>query len=79
RFHIASPADGDRYAIPAGVDARYSTIPLRAAGPGATDVRWSVDGKGFTGERWPLAPGRHVIAARSARGETAQARIDVVR
>jgi penicillin-binding protein 1C len=79
RFHIASPADGDRYAIPAGVDARYSTIPLHAAGPGATDVRWWVDGKPYAGERWPLVPGRHVISARSARGETAEARIDVVR
>jgi penicillin-binding protein 1C len=79
RFHIASPADGDRYAIPAGVDARYSTIPLHASGPGATAVRWWVDGKPYIGERWPLAPGRHVISARSAHGETAEARIDVVR
>jgi penicillin-binding protein 1C len=78
RFHVASPADGDRYAIPAGVDARYSTIPLHAAGPGATDVRWSVDGKPYVGERWPLSLGRHVISARSAHGETAQSRIDVV-
>jgi penicillin-binding protein 1C len=79
RFHIASPADGDRYAIPPGVDAHYSTIPLHAAGPGASDVRWWVDGRRYTGERWPLIPGRHAISARSARGETAEARIDVVR
>jgi penicillin-binding protein 1C len=79
RFHIGSPADGDRYAIPAGVDAHYSTIPLHAAGPGAAGVRWWVDGQPYTGERWPLTPGRHVISARSSRGETAEARIDVVR
>jgi penicillin-binding protein 1C len=79
RFHIGSPADGDRYAIPAGVDARYSTIPLHAAGPGAAGVQWWVDGQPYAGERWPLTPGRHVISARSSRGDTAEARIDVVR
>ena len=77
RFRIVSPLDGDRYAIPVGVEARYATIPLRAAGPGADGVRWSVDGAPFDGERWRLAPGTHRVRARSTRGETAEARIVV--
>ncbi|HEX2780917.1 MAG TPA: penicillin-binding protein 1C, partial [Gemmatimonadaceae bacterium] len=30
-FHIVSPLDGDRYAVPPSVDPRYATIPLRVA------------------------------------------------
>src|SRR5262249_26684261 len=77
RFRLLSPRDGDRYSIPPGVDARYSTIPLRAGGPGAERVEWTVDGKAYEGERWPLAPGEHVIGARSSRGEKATARIRI--
>jgi penicillin-binding protein 1C len=77
RFRIVSPLDGDRYAIPAGVEARYATIPLRAGGAGAEGVRWSVDGEPHRGERWSLAPGRHVIRAVTPRGESAEARIVV--
>jgi penicillin-binding protein 1C len=78
-FHIVSPLDGDRYTIPPGVEARYSTIPLRATGPGADRVDWTVDGKTYDGERWSLTPGSHVINAKSARGTTATARITVAR
>jgi len=77
RFHIESPLDGDRYAIPAGVEGRYATIPLRAAGDGADRVRWSVDGASYASERWSLAVGRHVVRAVSARGEIAEVRIVV--
>ena len=31
-LHILSPQDGDKYRIPPGVEARYATIALRAAG-----------------------------------------------
>ena len=79
RFRLVSPMDGDRYAIPAGVDTRYATIPLRAGGEGAEAVRWSVDGEAYTSQRWALALGRHVVRAVSARGDTAQARIVVER
>ena len=79
RFRIVSPADGDRYAVPPGVETRYATIPLRAAGAGAASVRWFVDGRPYEGERWPLSPGRHVVRAVSARGESAEARIVVER
>jgi penicillin-binding protein 1C len=79
RFRILSPLDGDRYAIPAGIESRYATIALRAGGRGAESVQWSVDGRPFGGGRWPLAPGRHVVRAVSARGEVAAARIVVER
>jgi penicillin-binding protein 1C len=79
RFRILSPLDGDRYAIPAGVETRYATISFRAGGVGADSVQWSVDGKPFAGGRWPLTPGRHVVRAVSSRGEAAAAWIAVER
>jgi penicillin-binding protein 1C len=78
-FRIVSPLDGDRYAVPPGIDARFSTIALRAAGPGTERVWWTVDGAPHEGGRWPLAPGEHVIRATSARGEAVEVRIVVER
>src|SRR5207249_3395707 len=45
-FRILSPQDGDRYALPVGVDPRYATLALRAAGGSGegAGVRWFVDG-----------------------------------
>lgn len=74
RFRITSPMDGDRYAIPAGVDAHYATISLRTAGDGAP-VRWFVDGEPFSGARWPLRAGVHRFRAQAATGEVAEARV----
>ena len=81
RFRIISPLDGDVYSIPAGIEARYATIALRAVGgPGGNaKVRWLVDGKPFGEERWPLSPGEHVIRAERATGEVAEVRIRVER
>src|SRR5438309_475258 len=76
-FRILTPQDGDRYSLPVGVDRRYATLALRAAGSSGAGVRWFVDGLPFTGERWPLAPGRHAIRAETARGERDEVRIDV--
>jgi penicillin-binding protein 1C len=78
RFRITSPQDGDRYAIPAGVEARYASIALRAAGAGAQQVRWSIDGRDYAPRRWPLAVGTHVFRATSGRGEQAEVRVEVV-
>lgn len=78
-FHIASPLDGDRYSIPPGIEARYATIPLRAAGADADGVTWIVDGKVYDQERWQLQLGEHVVQAKSARGENARVRIFVDR
>ena len=78
-FRMVSPLDGDRYTAPPGVDAKYATIPLRAAGPGATRVAWTIDGQTFDGARWSLAPGTHVITAKSAGGAAVSAHITVDR
>jgi penicillin-binding protein 1C len=78
-FRVVSPMDGDRYAIPAGVEARYATISLRAGGRGADGVHWRIDGRRYEGARWPLALGTHVIQATSPSGETAEAHIVVDR
>ena len=81
RFRIISPLDGDVYAIPAGIEARYATLALRAVGGAAANakVRWLIDGKPFDGERWTLAPGEHVIRAERSTGEVAEVRIRVER
>ena len=44
-FRILSPQEGDVYHVPAGVERRYATVALRAAGGSAhRPVRWFVDG-----------------------------------
>ncbi len=64
---IVSPLDGDRYQIPPGVDGRYATIALRAAGAGPRErLRWTIDGQPVTAPRWSLVPGRHVIRVSGA-------------
>jgi hypothetical protein len=74
-FRILSPLDGDRYSIPVGIEARYATIPLRAAG--GEKIEWSIDGKTVAAERWALEPGEHVIEAVASGGKTARVRIIV--
>jgi penicillin-binding protein 1C len=79
RLRIVSPQDGDRYAIPPGVEARYATLSLRAAGAGAENVHWLVDGASYDSARWRLRGGTHVIKAVSSRGESAETTIVVER
>ncbi|MGH7580322.1 MAG: hypothetical protein ACREM9_09140, partial [Gemmatimonadales bacterium] len=61
-----------------GVESRYSTVALRAAGgrPGAT-VRWTVDGVPHSSSRWPLHAGRHRFRAISAAGDSAEVTVRV--
>jgi len=66
RFRITSPEAGDAYRIPPGVEGRYATIALRAAGaPTGRRVRWFVDGRPAEGDRWGLIAGRHKLRAES--------------
>lgn len=77
-LRIMSPRDGDHYAVPPGVDARYATIALRVAGtPSPDHVDWSVDGRPVRGSRWPLAVGTHKFRARTTEGQTADVTIVV--
>lgn len=65
-FRITSPERGDVYRIPPGVEGRYATVALRTSGSSAgLKVRWFVDGKPTSSERWPLTPGRHKLRAES--------------
>jgi len=79
RFRILSPRDGDRYEIPPGVEPRYATVALRAAGAPPAVVRWYVDDQPVAGERWALVSGAHVIRAVTPRGDTAAVRVEVRR
>ena len=81
-FAIVSPADGSTYLIDPTLRRDFQTLTLRAvAGSGA--IQWTVDGRSIGTSRtgapveWPLAPGRHVVVARDARGRTAEASITV--
>jgi membrane carboxypeptidase/penicillin-binding protein PbpC len=78
RFHLSSPMNGDRYAIPSGVEGRYATIPLRGSGASGR-LRWFVDGAPFDGTRWPLRVGRHQFRAETTSGEIAAAEVIVER
>lgn len=76
-LQIVSPREGDRYATPPGVAARYATLALRATGEGAAAVRWFVDGTPISGARWALAAGRHVVRAEGPPGSRHQVTIYV--
>jgi membrane carboxypeptidase/penicillin-binding protein PbpC len=77
-FRIVSPLQGDRYQVPPGVEARYATIALRAAGePGDAPVRWWVDGAPTRSARWQLRPGSHSIRAVAASGRVAEVTVEV--
>jgi penicillin-binding protein 1C len=67
-FQIVSPQNGDRYRLPPGVESRYATIALRAAGvPPHARVTWFIDGKPATKERWELVSGHHRFRAEAGR------------
>ncbi|HET7469100.1 MAG TPA: hypothetical protein VFJ81_05465, partial [Gemmatimonadales bacterium] len=77
-FRILSPLAGDVYRVPAGVEARYATVALRAAGGAAGQgLRWYVDGRPHPAGRWALAPGRHRIGAVDAAGDSTEVSITV--
>jgi penicillin-binding protein 1C len=77
-FRITSPQDGDSYGVPVGVDGRYATLALRAAGGGSElGVRWFVDGRETRDSRWQLTAGSHTIRAETPRGERAEVHIAV--
>ena len=78
-FRIISPLEGDKYFIPSGVELRYATIPLLAGGAGADSVKWTINGTAYQGARWELSEGKHVLTARSVRGDSATVTIVVSR
>jgi membrane carboxypeptidase/penicillin-binding protein PbpC len=78
-FRISSPRDGDVYQVPPGVESRYATLALRAAGAGAEGrLRWTINGQPYTQRRWGLEPGRFTFVARTPGGTVDSVRIEVV-
>ena len=82
-LRIASPADGSTYLIDPTLRREFQTLALKATSGANGSVTWTVNGRaagsslpGATAE-WPLSPGTHRIAARDAKGRTAQATITV--
>jgi len=77
-FRISSPRDGDVYQVPPGVETRYATVALRAAGAGANGrLRWSINGRPYAGQRWGLEPGQFTFIARTSTGAVDSVRIQV--
>ena len=77
RLHILSPRAGDRYRVPPGVDPRYATVALRAAGGDPSEpVTWYVDGERLARARWALSAGAHVVRAQRA-GEREEVSVEV--
>jgi penicillin-binding protein 1C len=72
---ILSPRDGDVYEIPAGMDARFATLPLSAA-PNEGTI-WKVDGEPVSGSRWRLRSGSHTVIACYTGGHADTVRITV--
>jgi penicillin-binding protein 1C len=62
-LRITNPANDATYLIDPTLRRDYQALHLRAN----ADAEWSVDGKPAP-RQWPLAPGKHVIAAMDARG-----------
>lgn len=78
-FRITSPASGDRYQVPPGVEARYATLALRTAGGnGKGRVQWTVNGEPYADSRWALRLGTNTFVARSPGGERDSVTVEVV-
>ena len=80
---ITSPLAGATYLIDPTLRREFQTLPFKAAGAAPGRVVWSVDGRPVNSRdsdlaiEWPLAAGRHRIAARDSRGRTAEIEITV--
>jgi penicillin-binding protein 1C len=62
-LHITNPANDATYLIDPTLHRDFQALHLRATG----DATWTVDGRPAPRE-WPLAPGKHVVAAMDSRG-----------
>jgi hypothetical protein len=78
-FRISSPQDGDRFRIPADVDARYATTAQRAEGADAGAVHWFIDGQPTRSRRLSLVPGTHIVRASASTAGNDEVRITIER
>ena len=79
QFRITSPLEGDRYSIPAGVEARYASIALRQAGLVRSRSAGPSTESRTRGDRWALVPGIARDSGRVGAGDTAEVRVVVER
>ena len=71
-LRITNPANDSTYLIDPTLRHEFQSLHLRANG----EARFTVDGKAAPRE-WPLAPGKHVIAAMDSRGRRDEVTITV--
>jgi len=82
RMAITTPADGATYLIDPTLRKEFQTLSLRAVGA-AGQIEWTINGRrvGRVGAddavTWPLERGEHVVRAKDARGQVADAAIVV--
>jgi penicillin-binding protein 1C len=80
RLEISNPPDGATYLIDPTLRMEFQTLPLRVLGAVGA-VEWTINGRQLGRARgnhsltWPLARGKHVVRARDARGQLAEASI----
>ncbi|HYM62652.1 MAG TPA: penicillin-binding protein 1C [Thermoanaerobaculia bacterium] len=82
-LHVVNPPQGATYLIDPTLRMQYQTLRLRASTDQRTRLTWRVDAH-QVGEcssdasvDWPLAPGRHTIAAVDGRGHRDEVTITV--
>src|SRR5205085_5972736 len=71
-LRITNPANDSTYLIDPTLRSEFQSLHLRAN----AEARFTVDGKAAPRE-WPLAPGKHVIAAMDSRGRRDEVTITV--
>jgi penicillin-binding protein 1C len=82
-LRIANPPEGAIYSIDPTLRREFQTLPLRVVTEQSTSVTWTINGRpvGTTASEkslaWPLAVGRHEIAAQDAAGRRAATTIVV--
>jgi penicillin-binding protein 1C len=82
-LRIVNPGDGATYSIDPTLRREFQTLPLKVVAATPGPIEWSIGGRPIgtaasdAALDWPLAPGRHRIVARDARGRTAEVAIVV--
>ena len=74
KLKVVNPPNGATYLIDPTLRSQYQTLTLRAIAQ--SEVKWRVDDR-TVASQWPLAPGRHIIAAIDEEGHRDEVRIYV--
>ena len=74
KLKVVNPPNGATYLIDPTLRSQFQTLTLRAIAQ--SEVKWRVDDR-TVASQWPLAPGRHIIAAIDEEGHRDEVRIYV--